>query len=537
MNKWVKILLITMAVLVVLALIWQYQFVIMEKAIKKIGTYNIDHMDLEVTYNPEEEKAYYQVTMEIKPASSRPRSFLLYALSPHLEVNRVEINGQEVNTRSIWAVQFLGVPSEYRKEGFSLGLEYEGGYESVFERSPGYIQASGAYLDILSLGQPLVLGPYLENFRDVDQVVRLNSPNPFMGVTGGNLIEIKSDSEKTQTLWQSGILSSLVFKSFEHYSHPGSRIMTFFLPPEYGELGPDLAALAEEIFARYQEKLGPAGPENMTLAIVDSKQRGAFYPDGLVLINRNSLEQFARNQDNRDFHTLLAHEIGHYWFHFETISLTNLWGGQWYLEGFTEFLAIWSSGQRFGELEYDNRIRNAMGRLRAAPTARPLLSYSYLEYSPVPYYKSVLMLDGIKRSYGEDTLIDFIREVRNSPEVNLVKSLELSAQKIFQENYSYFFRHWLQGTTPVDLFIEDIIIDASPDQLFLVVISNQELGHMLDIAIEYPWGTRVINPRISRGTNELVLPLEENHLSIELDPHRRLFRLNDEHQLGPGRRN
>ncbi len=531
MNKWLKILLIAMAVLVVFTLIWEYQFVIMEKAIKKIGTYNIDYMDLEVTYDPEEEKAHYQVTMEIKPASSRPRSFLLYALSPHLEVKGAQINGQKVNTRNIWAVQLLRVPREYREEGFSLALQYEGGYEPVFDRSPGYLTASGAYLDILSLWQPLVLGPYLENFRDVNQVVRLNSPDPFMGVTGGDLIEIKRDSENTQTLWQSGILSSLVFKPFEPYSYPGSRLMTFFLPREHEELGEDLAHLSEEIFARYQEKLGPAGPENMTLAVVDSSQRGTFYPDGLVLINRNSLEQFARNRDNRNFYTLLAHEIGHYWFHFETISLTNMWGGQWYLEGFTEFMAIWSSGQRFGELEYDNRIRNAMGRLRSAPTVKPLIGYSYLEYSPVPYYKSVLMLDGIRRSYGEDILFEFIREVRNSPEVNLVKSMELSAEKIFHENYSFFFRHWLQGTTPVDLFIEDIVIDGYPDELMLVVTSNQWLDHMLDIAIEYPWGTQVINPRIRRGTNELVLPLEENYLSIELDPYRRLFRLNDEHQL------
>ncbi len=516
-----------MVILLVLVIFRQFQFVLLEKAVRFIGTYNVQHMDMEVTYDPEKTRTSFRVEMDISPASTRSRSFLLLAISPYMDVDLLEMNGREINSRSLWIFQLISVPREQRNEDFSLTFHYSGTYEEIFARSPGYARETGAYLDILSLWQPIVLGPYLENFRDVEQVVRLNSPQPLLGVTGGKLVEVREENGNNQTVWQSGMLSSLVFHPFEVFSYMGSnKIMTLFLPPEHEGLGKDLARRADEIFKEYTHKLGPSGPENLSLAIVDSKQRGTFYTDGLVLINRASLELFSQDRENSNFHTLLAHELGHFWFHFETISLANLWGGQWYLEGFTEYLAIWSSGQRFGSLEYDNRIRNAVGRLERAPVSKPLLQYSYLEYSPVPYYKSVLMLDGIKKTYGEEKLFEFIKDVRNSPEVDLVKSMELSAQKIFQENYSHFFRHWIQGSAPVDLFIEQIM-ERSSDQLYMVVTSNQELDHLLDIVIEYPWGTKVVNPRIARGTNEIVLPVEENFLSIELDPHRRLFRLGD----------
>jgi len=527
LNKVYKITLTVLVIALCLLIFRQFQFVILEKFVGLIGTYNVQNMDLEVTYDPETTRAFFEVEMDVNPSSPKPRSFLVFAISPYMEIGNLEINGEEINSRSLWAFQIMRIPRELRDKPFTLTLNYEGGHEEIFSRSPGYSRESGAYFDILSFWQPIVIGPYLENFREVDQIARLNSPKPMVGVTGGNLVEIKEVDGYNQTLWRSGILSSIVFQPFELFSFPGStRMMSFFLPPDKAYLGEDLAYLSDTIFTDFTNKLGPAGPENLTLAIVDSKQRGAFYPDGLVLINRASFENFAKDSENQDFHTLLAHELGHYWFHFETISLSNLWGGQWYLEGFTEYLAIWNTGQRFGDLAYENRIRNAAGRLQRAPSPKPLIQYSYLEYSPVPYYKSVLMLDGIKRTYGEERLFEFIRDVRNSPEVDLVKAMELSAQKNFQENYSYFFRHWLQGSSPVDLFIEQII-EGSPDQLYLVVTSNQELDYLLDIVIEYPWGSRVINPRIARGTNEIVLPVEENYLSIELDPFRRLYRLED----------
>jgi len=522
-----KIVLIILIALLLLVIFRQFQFVILEKTAKLLGTYNVQNMEMEITYNPEKARADFAVEIKISPASQNPRSFLVFAFSPHLEIKGMQINGREISSREMWVLQFIGVPQELRNEEFTLALQYEGPHEGIFERSPGYSRVEGAYFDILSLWQPVVLGPYLENFRDVNQVVRLNSPQPMLGVTGGKLLEVREADGFNQSIWQSGMLSSIIFYPYQEFSYVGnSRFMTLFLPPELKHLNENLAQLADDIFSQFNNKLGPAGPENFTLAIVDSQQRGTFYPDGLVLLNRASLEKYSENRENRDFHTLLAHEIGHYWFHFETISLANLWGGQWYMEGFTEYLAIWSTGQRFGELDYNNRIRNAAGRLQRAPAAKPLLQYSYLEYSPVPYYKSVLMLDGIKRTYGEETLFEFIREIRSSTETDLVKAMEISAQKIFQENYSYFFRHWLQGSTPVELFIEQLI-EGSEDQLYLVVTSNQELRYLVDIIIEYPWGTRVINPRIARGTNEIILPVEENYLSIRLDPHGRLYRFED----------
>ncbi len=531
MKRAYKVVFIILCVLLLLVIFRQFQFVLLEKTAELLGTYSLQNMEMEITYNPEKARADFAVEMEIIPASQNPRSFLVFAFSPHLEIKGMQINGREIGSREIWALKFIGVPRDLRNEEFTLALQYEGPHEGIFGRSPGYSSEEGAYFDILSLWQPVVLGPYLENFRDVNQVVRLNSPQPMLGVTGGDLIEVRKEDGFNQTIWQSGMLSSIVFHPFEEFFYLGSsRFMNLFLPPELNQLTEDLAELADDIFSQYNNKLGPAGPENFTLAIVDSKQKGTFYPDGLVLLNRASLEKYAEDQENRDFHTLLAHEIGHYWFHFETISLANLWGGQWYMEGFTEYLAIWSTGQRFGELDYDNRIRNAAGRLQRAPATKPLIQYSYLEYSPVPYYKSVLMLDGIKRTYGEETLFNFIREIRSSPETDLVKAMEISAHKNFQENYSYFFRHWLQGSTPVELFIEQVI-EGSQDQLYLVVTSNQELRHLVDIIIEYPWGARVINPRIARGANEIILPVEENYLSIRLDPHGRLFRLEEAQTL------
>jgi hypothetical protein len=134
----------------------------------------------------------------------------------------------------------------------------------------------------------------------------------------------------------------------------------------------------------------------------------------LVLLSGSDLQSFAGNSRSRSFYKLLAHEIGHLWWHPSMYRLEDLIGAQWYVEGFTEFASVWSTRELYGVSEYERRLDYAMERVRNTARLKPMSEYSYWDYSTVPYHNGFMMLESLRRLEGEETVFRFMRSMRDA---------------------------------------------------------------------------------------------------------------------------
>ncbi len=250
-----------------------------------------------------------------------------------------------------------------------------------------------------------------------------------------------------------------------------------------------------------------------------------FYPSGLITLGYGNLQALDMNPNDESFYRLLAHELGHYYWHNEGLSLEWLQGNQWYVEGFTEYAAMWITGRKYGIDAFIRRMDFRVSRLGLEPELKSLDQYDYWEYSSVPYNKGPMMLESLRRMEGEEKLFEFMgRMSQVSESVRTIDDLVNVGQDVFHKDYRSFFTHWVEGVYPVDLGIDSYeIIDGN--EVKLRVKSSHSLADPLEIGVSYYLSQDINEFKIEEGINEVIIPLEFGATGIEIDPRRKVFQL------------
>lgn len=330
-------------------------------------------------------------------------------------------------------------------------------------------------------------------------------------------------------MWESPELSCI---AFQRYGKPailaGSKLIRVYCMQPYQDHAPAIARLAGEIVDRYESVVGRVEPLTLNIAFAEGDFPG-YFSDGLILLSSEDLQNYARNTNIRAFYKLLAHEIGHLWWHPAMYRLEDLVGAQWYVEGFTEYASVWSSGEVYGVSEYERRLDYAMERVRNTTRLKPMSEYSYWDYSTIPYNKGFMMLDSLTRLEGEEAVFRFMRSMRDAVHDAARDQIDAElaicvANDVFGKDYSGFFDHWIRRVEPVVLRIIDLKDTGADGMRLLTLESNQTLPMPLEIAIKYPDDTEVVTPSVKAGRPEIAVPVRPGASVIELDPRRTLFR-------------
>lgn len=274
---------------------------------------------------------------------------------------------------------------------------------------------------------------------------------------------------RSRTMWEATELSCAAFQRYGKPAvHTGSKLIRVYCTQPYQDYAPAIARLAGEIIDRYESVVGRVEPLTLNIAFAEGDFPG-YFSYGLILLSGSDLQDFAGNSRSRSFYKLLAHEIGHLWWHPSMYRLEDLTGAQWYVEGFTEYASVWSTGKVYGVSEYERRLDYAIERIRNTSRLKPMSEYSYWDYSG-------------------------------------------------------FFDHWIRGVEPAELLIIDLKDTGVGGARLLTLQSNQTLPVPLEIAVKYPDRTEVVTADIEAGRSEINVPVKPGASMLELDPNRTLFR-------------
>ncbi|MFP4662276.1 MAG: M1 family aminopeptidase [Halanaerobiales bacterium] len=511
---------------------------------ENLSTYSINSIDMEIEFLPETRKLEMKTEMDIIPEKAGNRLFI-FALSDGLNISRASINGKSVKVWNLWVANMICLPEGARNSEFNFQLEYSGFPDGFFKKhSDEYIYADFAYFDTNNLYYPFTAG---KNDKPEKIEITLISPTYTPGITGGRLLEEKTEENKVFRTWQgSRNPTQVVFGRFVNTISDGLdgtnddinddinenpidsvKDVSIFVPEEYREYSATIAETVNELLSRYNEKLGTADPDYLNLVILPGHSGGRF-SNGMITIGESRLVFDENGKPGKDLYNLLAHEIGHFYWTGST-EITGASGQQWYVEGFTEYASELMTAQKYGISLYIENLNRKISYLNHIEDQKSLLDYTYWEYSNVPYYKGTLMLEGLRRMEGNDNVLNFLNAVRKEPEkLKNIDTLLKAAQEVFGKDYSQYFNYWLNNTEPVVLKIEDIV--WKENEVVLTISSNQTLGLPLDIMLSGLEGKRIIQRSITAGKNKFIIKNTDNLNSdiitaIQLDPHRKLYRL------------
>jgi hypothetical protein len=490
----------------------------------RLCSYKIDSIDMKVEFDPEDEILHFTSSLHILPQDN-PRFFAAFTLSDGLDIDSLSINGQNVPRLRIWLLNLAYVPKNLRNGPFTLQLTYSGIPTGFFDRfRDGYVNEKGAYLSGNDLWFPFMFEANKTKTADLDVTCTLVSPPGYLGVTAG-LPMVVNTQGITVIKWTNACAAAVVFHEYEEYAYQGLKTIRIFVQPEYSHRAEAVAILADDILKQYTRFIGEVEPDTLNIAFLDKEHNGTFYNGGLIVLGVGDIAAFDKDPDDRQFYKLLAHEIGHLWWHSEMAVKEALSGNQWYVEGFTEYASMWSAGRQFGAEEYLRLLDHKISVLRNRKNLRSLEDYTYWEYSIVPYYQGTLMLDSLRRLEGDEKVFQFMNAVRVTPEI--VKDtavLNKAAVQVFDKDYSLFFDHWMYGAEPVKLSIVDLREEDNGDTI-LLLDSSHTLSFEVDIELEYFNSNMFMQVPINKGLNEVAVLDADSLHTIRVDPHRRLFRM------------
>ena len=514
--------------LLILASLFTYQFItanppyeLILNAFYTYNTYYTDYLDVEIAYSPDDQRVTYHATLTIKPEDNSS-GFFWFALSNNLNIQNAYINDEEVRVKRIWLLNIVTIPKELRHQEFQLELSYSGTPSSTFLGSKeGFVSDSGVYLSANDIWLPFM---FRKTPGKIQSMYTITTPEGLVSVTAGAPLSTKTVDGMITQVWADTGLASVLIQDYDLSEYNGSKNIRVFTPSGYQDTGLYIAQLADEIIKLYESHLGTIGPANINIAFSEGSFSG-YFDSGLMTLNSSNLRKVAQDPHNEDFYRLLAHELAHLWWHSSGLTPHEMVGNQWLVEGFAEFAAMWSTGQRYGMEAYLRRLDSRITRLSSETSLKPLINYTYWERSNVPYHKGPLMLESLRRSEGEKKVLEFLRLMSVSPEQRKTVSTTAEiADQVFEKDYGLFFSHWLTETEPVKLEISSFSQNTEGNGI-IELTSNQELTLPLEVCIIYPDRIELQEFSIKAGINQLLLHIADNAIEIRIDPNRRLFRL------------
>jgi hypothetical protein len=268
-------------------------------------------------------------------------------------------------------------PLARREEPFTLTTRYSGRHdpapvdqELVQIPTPSVDYVENAFFD----RPPLVYSnrtawyPRPPNDDFATAHVRIESPEGWLGVTGGELVSVRTDGGRTRAeyrLEQPGKFVTAIVGRLADVGlrQEGEQALRGYAGTRMRGETLDQMRVAQEMLAYYATLFGPSPYPTLGLVVAEGETPGGHSPPGLVYLQERppALRARALPEDPSNFSDLpgffLAHEAAHQWWG-EGTAPAN-YRERWLSEGWAQYSAALWVRQRLGE----GAFRSMMDRM------------------------------------------------------------------------------------------------------------------------------------------------------------------------------
>jgi hypothetical protein len=341
----------------------------------------VDVLDNDITarFDPERLEVVATHTMRVKVLA--PTSTLRLRL--HDDFRVASVTTEEGGNLLFFRVRDQGNlvvslgPLAKREESFTLTTRYSGRHdpapvdqELVQIRTPDGDYVESAFVEhppfVYSNRTAWYPRPPNEDFATAR--VRIESPAGWLGVTGGELVSLRTEAGRTRAEYRLEQPGKFVTAIVGRLADVGLRqegdqsVRGFAGTRKRGDTL-DQMLVAQQMMAFYAGKFGPSPYPTLGLVVVEGETPGGHSPPGLVYLQERPPALRARTlpEDPSNFSDLagffLAHETAHQWWG-EGTAPAN-YRERWLSEGWAQYCAALWLRERLGE----DAFRTMMDRM------------------------------------------------------------------------------------------------------------------------------------------------------------------------------
>jgi aminopeptidase N len=336
-----------------------------------------------------------------------------FYLASALHVERVAANGKAVEVLSAKSISVPGskeicVQSVKPK---LLEVEYSGRLTAEAIRN-STTQTNMVEPKLVELSNFLDWYPRMKQGSGFRYKLETDLPAGFTSVTNGRLVKEHDGKERVTSEWESsGTSYGITLVAAPHMKKAeiagrGARIEIYYdkLPQTYVDsMRRDLITAMQSL----QNMFGAPGNNNLVRVVYSPRGAGGYARAPLFVVSESfALEQmphrFGAARDLR----LNVHEMAHYWSRADTRTADD-----WLNEGLADFSALLVSEQIAGKEFADLLLKEYEDVVYGTPTTHSVLeteSGSW-EANVNRYYKPTLLLNDLRRQYGDPKVREFLR--------------------------------------------------------------------------------------------------------------------------------
>ncbi len=354
-----------------------------------------------LSFEPEENKLSGKVKI-IHPSDS------VFVLAKALKLISVEADGKEVLFTSFTPLDSNSNEYSINFQPEKLIINYSGQIrQEDFPKTISNLNMVTS--DLIELSDHIDWYPKLKNYLQPIYHLSIDLPEKFEIVTNCTKITETKNSGRNLTTWESSDVYSITLvaapelkKSVLSENELTIEIYYKSLPASYTDsMKTDLM----KTWNFYENLYGVAGANNNLRVVYSPRTAGGYARAPLIVVSEKyALEQLsAANGYARDFR-LNAHEMAHYWSKANPSTPDD-----WINEGLAEFSALLASEQLIGKDFSDLLVEEYKGIVFNTQTDVSVLetkSDSW-EREINRYYKPTLLLNDLKKKYGDSRLKEF----------------------------------------------------------------------------------------------------------------------------------
>ena len=508
--------------------------------------------DITVRFDPERFGLRASHTMRLRLLA--PTSILRLRLNDDLHV--ASVTSEEGGSLLFFRVREQGNlvvslgPLAQREEPFTLTTRYSGRHDPV-PVDQELVQAgvpSTSYVEEETFidRPPLVYSnrtawyprPPNEDFATAR--MGIETPSGWLGVTGGELLRIRTEGETTRAEYrieQPGKFVTAVVGRLADVGlrQEGEQAVRGYAGPRTRGATLDEMRAAQEVLAFYAEKYGPSPYPMLGLVVAEGKVPGGHSPPGLVYLQERPpvLRGRALPDDPSNFSDLagffLAHEAAHQWWG-QGVAPAN-YRERWLSEAWAQYSAALWLRQRLGEGAFrsmmDRMARWAIrcdsaGPIHLGQRLGHLRGDSRL-FRAVVYDKGAWVLHMLRGLLGDEAFFRGSRAFLQQHRYGKAGTEDLRAalEEASGRDLRPYFESWVYGTGLPTLRWSARTDEVAGRFQTTVTVRPQSLPGPLPLRVAATWSG-------GRESRTVLLPEEGGSWTIETAERPRRVTLNDD---------